>query len=113
MVVVVSDLLSPAEEVRAALSRLRQGRHDVTCLRLLHGDEQRFPFRGAVRLGGLEGERPVVVNPAVVRSAYLARFDRHRRDLSAACRKLDVRLHEATVADGVAATVARLLRPSG
>ena len=110
VVVVVSDLLAPVVTVRAALSHFRRARHDVTCLRLLHPDEQQFPFRGRLRLRGLEGERPVAVDPAVARPAYLANVGRHRRDLTAACRSLAVGLHEASTADPVATTVARVLR---
>jgi uncharacterized protein (DUF58 family) len=113
VVVVLSDLLSPAPAVSAGLSRLRRARHDVTCLRVLHPDEVQFPFRGTLRLRGLEGERSTAIDPAVVRSAYLANFDRHRRQLAAACHSLGVRLHEAVTTAAVATTVAAVLRPEG
>ena len=113
VVVVVSDLLAPAIDVRAALARLRHGRHDVTVLRVLHPDERRFPFRGAVRLRGMEGERPVVVDPATARAAYVKQFDRHRGEVAAACRILGVRLHETSTTDAVATVVAAVLRPGG
>ena len=109
VVVVVSDLLAPVASVGDALARLRRGRHDLACCRLLHPDERHFPFRGTLRLNGLEGERPTVVDPATARATYLANLDRHRRQLVARCRSLGVGLHEASTIDPVADTVADLL----
>ena len=110
VVLVVSDLMAPAPAVRDALARLRSARHDVTVIRLLHRDEREFPFRGGLRLRGLEGERAVAVDPATARPTYLANFDRHRRAVAAACRTLGVGQHEADTAEPVAGIVGRVLR---
>jgi uncharacterized protein (DUF58 family) len=108
VVVLLSDLMSPVAALRDALARLRAARHDVTALRVLHPDERDFPFRGTLRLRGLEGERTVALDPATARAAYLANFDRHRRGLAAACRTLGVGLHEAITTEPVATTLTRL-----
>ena len=111
VVVVVSDLMSPMPVVRDGLARLRAARHDVSVLRVLHPDERTFPFRTGLRLRGLEGERPIALDPATARSAYLANFARHERDLAATCRTLGVRLHAADTTDGAVTAVTRMLRP--
>ena len=108
VVVLVSDLMSPIDGLRPALAQLRSARHDVTALRVLHPDERDFPFRGPLRLRGLEGERTVTLDPATARAAYLANFDRHRLALSAACRTLGVALQDAPTTEPVATTVTRL-----
>ncbi len=110
VVVVLSDLMSPASAVRAAWARLRHARHDLTCLRVLHPDEVTFPFRTGLRLRGLEGEPPVAADPSTTRAAYLANFARHRRELLAAARSLGVRLHDLSTTEPVAAAVGRVLR---
>jgi uncharacterized protein (DUF58 family) len=110
VVVVLSDLMSPMPVIRDGLARLRSARHDVTVLRLLHPDERTFPFRTGLRLRGLEGERPVALDPATARSAYLANFARHERQLMATCRTLGVRLHAADTTDGAVNAVTRLMQ---
>ena len=112
VVVVVSDLMSPVPLVRDALARLRSALHDVTVVRVTHADEQTFPFRGGLRLRGLEGERTIAVDPATARPAYLAAFARHHRGLAAACGALGVGLVESDTAEPTADAVRRLLHPA-
>jgi uncharacterized protein (DUF58 family) len=90
LIVIVSDLFSPVSSIRAGLAHLRHDRHEVLCLRVLNPDEIDFPFRAWSRFRGLEGERPQLLEPALMRRTYLDNFNRHRRALDDACRSLSV-----------------------
>jgi uncharacterized protein (DUF58 family) len=93
LVIVISDLFYPVEEVRECLARLRHDRHETILLRTLDADELAFPFRTGSRFRGLEGERTTICEPALVRDAYLQRFRRHRQDLADGARALGGEFH--------------------
>ena len=86
LVLIVSDLLLPAERLRRALARLRHGRHDVSVIRVLHPDEQEFPFRGWVRFRALETRAAVLRQATLSRPQYLAQFRAHAEAIQAVCR---------------------------
>lgn len=92
LVILVSDLFLPAEQLRHGLARLRHDRHEVIVLRVLDADETSFPFKTWSRFRGLEGERPQLVEPAIIRQAYLDNFERHRQAVEQSCRTLNVEL---------------------
>ena len=110
LVILISDFFSPATEIREALARLRHDRHELICLRVLHKDEIDFPFRNWSLFHGLEGEREHLTQPALVRRAYLSRFERHARELAALCRSLSADLHTLTSDQPIAGAVRNLLR---
>jgi len=93
LIIIVSDCLAPAPLLREGLARLRHDRHETIVLRVLDGDEVEFPFRRWSRLRGLEGERPRLVEPAMVRRAYLDNFRRHREELEQICRAVGAEFH--------------------
>ena len=93
LVVAVSDALTPIPRLRQGLARLRHDRHEAILLRVLHRDEVEFPFTKWSRFRGLEGERPQLLEPAVVRRTYLENFRRHRRELEETCRALGAEFH--------------------
>lgn len=73
LIVLVSDLLDPAEEVADGLRRLRFYGHDVLVLQVLDADEVDFPFSDGV-LEDLEtGQRRAISGTA--RATYRTRFD--------------------------------------
>jgi uncharacterized protein (DUF58 family) len=93
LLIIVSDFFLPAAMIRRALARLRHDRHEVICLRILDPDEVEFPFRTWSHFRGMEGERPYLCEPALVRQTYLDNFNTHRRELEEACRTLRVECH--------------------
>lgn len=88
LVMIVSDLLSPFDAVRAAMIHLRHRKHEVILARVLHEDEIEFPFRNWHRFRGLEGESPAICEPAVMRDAYLREFAEHDRQIAETARSL-------------------------
>jgi uncharacterized protein (DUF58 family) len=93
LVIVISDLFAPVNVLRQGLARLRHDRHETIFLQVLDRDEVDFPFRTWSRFGGLEGERPEICEPALVRRVYLDNLARHRQALHGACRSLGVEHH--------------------
>jgi uncharacterized protein (DUF58 family) len=94
VVILISDFFSPPTLIRDSLARLRHDRHELICLRILHPDELEFPFQTWSRFHGLEGERPALCEPAVMRAAYLANFDRHSRALRQAFQSVSAEFHQ-------------------
>jgi uncharacterized protein (DUF58 family) len=110
LVIIVSDFFSPTTQIRDALARLRHDRHELICLRVLHPDEQTFPFKNWSLFQGLEGERAYLAEPTLVRKAYLARFERHGRELITLCRSMSADLHVMTTNQPVADAVRNFLK---
>lgn len=72
VVVVVSDLMSDAGQLKAGLNQLRGRGHDVLVLHVLDDEEIDFPFDGATRFVGLESDQELACNPRALREDYLA-----------------------------------------
>ena len=72
-VVILSDLLDgDREEVLAAVRSLRSRGHDPIVVQLLHPDERTLPDGETAWYESKDGDSRALVEPAVVREAYLA-----------------------------------------
>jgi uncharacterized protein (DUF58 family) len=84
MVVLISDLLHPLDEMIEHLRSLRARRHDVIVLQLSDPAEQSFPFEATSTFVDLESGREQYAVPSAVREGYLANrkahFDRIRHE---------------------------------
>ncbi len=90
LVIVITDGFTPVARLREGLARLRHDRHETIILQVLDRDEIEFPFRTWSRFRGLEGERPQLCEPALVRKTYLENFQRHQQGLRETCRAMGV-----------------------
>jgi uncharacterized protein (DUF58 family) len=93
LVVVLSDFFAPMARVREAFARLRYERHEVLAIQVIDPDEAEFPFRNWSRFRGLEDEKALLTEPALLRKQYLDNFSRHQQDLAESCRALAVEHH--------------------
>jgi uncharacterized protein (DUF58 family) len=109
LVIAVSDVFTPAHRVREGLARLRHDGHEAILLQMLHRDEVEFPFDRWSRFRGLEGERPALCEPAVMRNVYLDNFRRHRQALAEACRATGAEFHSFTTDRPVIDSITRFL----
>lgn len=83
-VVLVSDFLLPPDALAATLSEMRGHGVGGHLLQVLDPAEERFPYQGRIRFGGLEGEADMLVRRAEdVRDAYADRLGRHRDAIAA------------------------------
>jgi uncharacterized protein (DUF58 family) len=90
LVVLLSDLLAPVEELETRLGYLRSRGHEVVVLRLLDPAEVSFPFDQAAQFEDLESGRQLYVDPQSVRQRYLDRFGEHAAALARTCSKLGI-----------------------
>lgn len=86
MVVLVSDMLSDAEEFRTALARLHFRGHDALLVRITDRQEREFDMQDELTLQGLEGEGDVKVDPRVIREAYLQVLAEHEEAIDKAAK---------------------------
>ena len=85
LVVLISDLLCPPDELAAGLSALAAQGADVLVLQVLSDDEIDFPIEGATRFVALEGAARLDANPRALRRDYLAALARHQEAVESIC----------------------------
>ena len=96
LVIIVSDLFTPIQQVREAFARLNYERHETIVIQVIDPDEQQFPFRNWSRFRGLEGEPAMLAEPAMVRKAYLENFRHHQQQLAESYRAMRIEQHQYT-----------------
>jgi uncharacterized protein (DUF58 family) len=77
LVVMISDLFTDIEQLRAALARVKHRRHDMILFQVLDKTELEFDFHDAAPFEGLEGEARLRVDPRALRTGYLEALQRH------------------------------------
>lgn len=95
LIIVISDLLTGAEDVIRGLERLRYTRHDVIVLHVLDHDEIEFPFTENVMFEGLEApDIQLLTDPQSLRASYRAIVQRFIGQIRSACanHRIDYRL---------------------
>jgi uncharacterized protein (DUF58 family) len=96
MVVILSDLLAPADLLQSRLGYLRSRGHDVLVLRVLDPAETDFRFETPAMFLDQESGRQLFVDPSTARAGYLQKFQAHADQLAAACSDLGVELSTMT-----------------
>jgi len=98
LVILVSDLLVPAEDFVSGLEHLRYNRHEVIVWHVLDRAELRFPFEGNVMFEGLESLEELTVDAGKVRQDYLDALAQFRHTIEDACgrQKVDYCLAETS-----------------
>ena len=94
MVVLIGDLLHPADEMILHLRSLRAQRHDVLVLQVSDPAEQTFPFDRSVTLVDAEDSREQFAVPEEVREAYLENRRRHFDAIREACLSAEIDIEE-------------------
>ncbi len=90
LVVLLSDLLAPAEPLKARLGYLRSRGHEVVVLRILDPAEVNFSFESAALFRDAESGRDLYVDPAESRASYLKKFAAHNAAIAQTCLDLGV-----------------------
>lgn len=86
MIVIVSDLLTSADDVIAGLQRFRYGGHEVLVLHVLDHDEIEFPFADHTMFEGLERpDQQLLADPQSLRQSYRNALQRFIRRIRRAC----------------------------
>lgn len=71
LVVLVSDLFAPLEEISRGIEAFALRRHDLIVFHVLDETELTFPFEGNTLFHGLEDYPEIVAEPRTLRQAYL------------------------------------------
>ena len=71
IVVLMSDLFCPREELFKGLSMLRQRGHEVIALHIMDDEELEFRYSGTLRFEGLEDGTRLTCDPAALRAGYM------------------------------------------
>ncbi len=90
VVVVISDFLTDPETTLRGLATLRHAGHDLLACHLLDPAEISFPFRRMTRFRDLEGNRRILTDPRMIRTAYRREIDHYLRTLEFGCRSVSV-----------------------
>jgi uncharacterized protein (DUF58 family) len=90
LIVLISDLLAPAETLEAPLALLAAARHEVIVFQVLDPAELAFDFDRASRFLDVETGRDLYLDPTLTRAEYRRRLDEHLAAVRAICLRLGV-----------------------
>lgn len=90
LIVLLSDLLAPIDDLRSRLGYLRSRGHDVVVLRVLDPAEIGFTFADPAMFLDAESGREIYVDPGSARGEYLRRFGEHAAEVKKACDDLGI-----------------------
>jgi len=99
MVVLISDLLHPLDEMLEHLRSLRARRHDVVVMQISDPAEQTFPFDQTVTFVDAESGREQYTVPEAVRAAYLENRQKHFDRIRAECLAWEIDIAEFTTSE--------------
>jgi len=88
LMVLISDLLAPPEDLESQLARLVASGHEVVVFRVLDPRELDFDFDEALLFHDVETDKDFFVDPLSVKSNYLRRFEEHSDVVRSICQKL-------------------------
>jgi uncharacterized protein (DUF58 family) len=92
LVILISDLLTPLDQLQTHLGYLRSRGHEVFVLRVLDPAEVDLPLGQAARFRDAETDREIFVDPEVARPHYQQRFAEHDQQLRQICAQLGIDL---------------------
>jgi uncharacterized protein (DUF58 family) len=90
LIILISDLLAPADALQTRLGYLRSRGHDVIVLRVLDPAELSFSFTKAAMFQDVESGREIYVDPDAARQDYLRRFAAHAALIERSCVDLGI-----------------------
>jgi uncharacterized protein (DUF58 family) len=94
LIVLISDLLAPADELERNLGRLTAAGHEVAVFQILDPNELAFDFTAATLFQDIESGKGFYLDPAAVRSEYQRRLQTHNQGVETICRKLGFAFHQ-------------------
>jgi len=85
LIVIVSDFLTPLDELENALQHLRHCAHEVTLLQVLSSRELELEDSSTTAFKDMETGRVLKTNPRAVREEYTNRLRAHQEELEKVC----------------------------
>ena len=99
LIVLISDLLTPAESLRTNLAYLRSRGHEVVILRVLDPSELEFQLTSPSMVVDMESSREIYLDPDAARKQYKEQFTEHQSQVQTVCDSLGIDLYQM-VTDG-------------
>ncbi len=93
LVFVISDYLTPLEDLKAPLTNLAASGHDITLLQVLDPTEIHFTFDESMNFEDLESGIILPTDPNSVRTSYLNNFNKHQEGIKSLCDELGILHH--------------------
>jgi len=93
LIVLISDLLAPIEELERNLARLGAAGHDLVVFQILDPNEIAFDFASAALFQDVESRKEIYLDPQVVRSEYQRKLQDHGSAVKGICHKLGFGFH--------------------
>jgi uncharacterized protein (DUF58 family) len=93
LIVLISDLLAPVDELERNLGRLTAAGHELVIFQVLDPNELAFNFDRAMLFQDVESQKDFYLDPAAVRSDYQQRLQNHSQAVEVVCRKLGFAFH--------------------
>lgn len=88
LLILISDLLAPVDELERDLGRLTAAGHEVVIFQVLDPNELDFNFDKATLFQDVESGKDFYLDPAAVRPEYQRRLQSHCDGVENICRKL-------------------------
>ena len=90
LVVLISDLLAPIDELETSLALLTAARHELIIFQVLDPIELSLDFLEPARFLDVETQRDVFLDPALARAEYKRRFAEHIAAIQKTCQTLGI-----------------------
>lgn len=85
LVVLMSDLLAPLEDLEKQIGYFAAGRHEIAVFQFLDPRELDFEFTKATHFRDSESNEDLFIDPATARGDYLERFNAHQESVRKLC----------------------------
>ncbi len=85
LVILISDLLAPVQELGDGLRLLRGCLHDMVVFQVLDRAEKNLTFDGPRLFEDLESDQKIYADPSVVRNEYVNRLESHNTAVRQEC----------------------------
>jgi len=95
LIVLISDLLAPLDELESSLGRLTAAGHEVIVFQVLDPNELAFGFDRAMLFQDAENKQDLYIDPQAARAEYQRRLQDHNEVLEMICRRLGISFHRA------------------
>lgn len=93
LVVLISDLLAPTDQLEASLTVLAAAGQEITLFQILDPVELSLDLGEPAWFEDVESGRQLFVDPAGIRKKYQERMEEHTRQIQVVCQRLGIGFH--------------------